>query len=190
METDRRRQIARAALEVLATTGARGLTHRAVDDAAGVPDGSTSYYYRSRAALLDACLLDLVRRDEADLNALAPVLRAGDEAAFADAMTDVLYRWATTERTRHLGRYELSLEALRRPELATALHEGGVAIRTAVGDILADLGAPDPHIRAAWLVAAIDGVLFERIAGAGATEPVDRAALAGVARWLTGAALR
>ncbi len=190
METDRRRQIARAALEVLATTGARGLTHRAVDRAADLPAGSTSYYYRSRAALLDACLLDLVRQDEADLNALAPVLRAGDEAAFADAMTDLLYRWATTERTRQLARYELFLEALRRPELATALHEGGMVIRKAVGDVLADLGAPDPHIRAAWLVAAIDGVLFERIAGAGATEPVDRAALAGVARWLTHAALR
>jgi len=190
METDRRRQIARAALEVLANTGARGLTHRAVDRAADLPDGSTSYYYRSRAALLDACLLDLVRQDEAELNALAPVLRAGDEAAFADAMTDVLYRWATTERTRQLARYELCLEALRRPDLATALHEGGMVIRKAVGDVLADLGAPNPQVRAAWLVAAVDGVLFERIAGAGATEPVDRAALAGVARWLTRAALR
>jgi len=190
METDRRRQIARAALEVLATTGARGLTHRAVDKAADLPDGSTSYYYRSRAALLEACLVDLVRQDEADLHALTPVLRAGDEASFAEAMTDVLYRWATTERTRQLGRYELFLEALRRPELATALHEGGTVIRKTVGDVLADLGAPDPHIRAAWLVAALDGVLFERIVGAGATKPVDRAELAGVARWLTRAALR
>lgn len=189
METDRRRQVARAALEVLAGAGARGLTHRAVDQVAGLPAGSTSYYYRSRAALLDACLADLVRQDEADIAALVPLLRAGDEAAFAGALTEVLHRWATTERTRQLGRYELFLEALRRPDLARALHEGGASIRRALGDVLADLGAPDPHERAAWLVAAVDGVLFERIAGARATEPVDRASLAGVAAWLTRAAL-
>ncbi|MBX9243700.1 TetR family transcriptional regulator [Actinotalea ferrariae] len=189
METDRRRQIAGAALEVLAAEGARGLTHRAVDRTAGLPAGSTSYYYRSRAALLEACLADLVRQDEAEIAALAPLLRVGDEAALAAALTDVLLRWATTERTRQLGRYELFLEALRRPDLARSLHDGGAAIRTALGGVLADLGAPDPHVRARWLVAAVDGVLFERIAGALASEPVDREQLAGVARWLVRAAL-
>ena len=34
---DRRRALADAGLEVLADAGARGLTHRAVDRAAGVP---------------------------------------------------------------------------------------------------------------------------------------------------------
>lgn len=186
---DRRRQVARAALEVLAAAGARGLTHRAVDRAAGLPAGSTSYYYRTRAALLDACLDDLVRQDQADIAALAPLLRAGDEATFADAMTDVLHRWTTTERTRQLGRYELFLEALRRPDLARALHEGGATIRRAIGDVLAGLGAPEPHVRAGWLVAAVEGLLLERVAGALASQPVDRAALAEAARWLTRAAL-
>ncbi|GAB2681351.1 TetR/AcrR family transcriptional regulator [Thalassiella azotivora] len=190
METDRRRQIARAALEVLAADGARGLTHRAVDRAADLPAGSTSYYFRSRAALLEACLDDLVRQDEDDIAVLAPLLRAGDEETFADAMAGVLHRWLTTERSRQLGRYELFLEALRRPDLATALHVGGAGIRQGVGRVLADLGAPDPQQRAEWLVAAVDGLLFERVAGAKATEPVDRASLDAVARWLTRAALR
>ena len=47
MEQDRRQLIARTALHVLATAGARGLTHRAVDTAAAVPAGSTSYYFRT-----------------------------------------------------------------------------------------------------------------------------------------------
>ncbi|KGM11467.1 TetR/AcrR family transcriptional regulator [Cellulomonas bogoriensis] len=188
MDTDRRLQIARAALEVLATAGARGLTHRAVDQAAGLPTGSTSYYYRSRAALLDACLADLVRQDQDDLAALAPLLRAGDQATFADALVDVLHRWVTTERTRQLARYELFLEAVRRPALAQALHDGGTTIRRALADVLAHLGAPDAQVRADWLVAAVDGVVLERVAGARATEPVDRAALTDVAHWLTRAA--
>ena len=50
---DRRTEILDAALRVLAEHGMRGLTHRAVDEAAGIPPGSTSYYFRSRSALVD-----------------------------------------------------------------------------------------------------------------------------------------
>lgn len=189
MEPDRRRLIARHALEVLAASGARGLTHRAVDQAAGLPPGSTSYYHRTRAALLDACLDDLVRQDEAEIATLASGLRAGDEAGLASALAGVLHRWATTERTRQLGRYELFLEGLRRPDLAEGLHRGGAAVRRALADVLADLGVPEPRLRADWLVAAVDGVLFERIAGARASEPVDEGTFVGVARWLVHAAL-
>ncbi|BAX91396.1 TetR/AcrR family transcriptional regulator [Mycobacterium shigaense] len=49
---ERRRELCDAAIEVLATQGSRGLTHAQVDRCAGVPDGTTSYYYRTRAALL------------------------------------------------------------------------------------------------------------------------------------------
>lgn len=189
MEPDRRRLIARHALEVLAAGGARGLTHRAVDQAAGLPPGSTSYYHRTRAALLDACLDDLVRQDEEDVAALAPTLRAGDEAALATVLAGVLHRWATTDRARQLGRYELFLEAVRRPDLAERVHQGGTAVRRALADVLEDLGVPDARRRADWLVAAVDGVLLERIAGARAGEPVGADTFTGVARWLAHAAL-
>ena len=39
---DRRTAILDAALELVGTLGMRGLTHRAVDAAAGLPPGSTS----------------------------------------------------------------------------------------------------------------------------------------------------
>ncbi|ADG73227.1 transcriptional regulator, TetR family [Cellulomonas flavigena DSM 20109] len=189
MGSDRRRLVARHALAVLAEHGARGLTHRAVDQAAGLPPGSTSYYHRTRAALLDACVDDLVRQDEAEIAAMAPLLQAADEEQLAGVLADVLHRWATTDRTRHLGRYELFLESRRHPDLAESLHRGGLAVREAVAHVLAGLGAPEPHRRATWLVAAIEGALFERIAGYLSSVPVDRDELLDLARWLVRSAL-
>jgi DNA-binding transcriptional regulator YbjK len=55
----RREVLSDAAIEVIAASGMRGLTHRAVDSAADVPAGSTSYYFRSRRALLEAVLIRL-----------------------------------------------------------------------------------------------------------------------------------
>ena len=52
----RRDAIADAAIHLVATQGLRGLTHRAVDAVAGLPPGSTSYYLRTRKALLTACV--------------------------------------------------------------------------------------------------------------------------------------
>lgn len=189
MEQDRRQLIARTALHVLATAGARGLTHRAVDTAAAVPAGSTSYYFRTRAALLSACLDDLVAQDHEDLDTMQPLVTAADTDTMASAMADVLERWLTTGRERHVARYELSLEAQRRPDVAAVLHRGGMMIRHRVADVLAGLGANDPATRAHWLVAALDGVLFDRLVGANAAARVDREELLVIARRLTAGAL-
>lgn len=189
MEPDRRRLIARAALHVLATAGGRGLTHRAVDVAAGVPAGSTSYYFRTRAALMAACLDDLVEQDEAELDLMRPLVTAGDPDVLAEAVADVVCRWLTAGRERHLARYELSLESLRRPEVAEVLRTGGRAVRLRVAEVLSGLGAPDAAERADWLVACLDGIVFDRVAGAGRDLPVIRADVLVMTRRLTSLAL-
>jgi DNA-binding transcriptional regulator YbjK len=50
--SDRRKLIAAAAITVIDTHGARGLTHRRVDETAGLPSGTTSYYAPTRRELL------------------------------------------------------------------------------------------------------------------------------------------
>ena len=67
-----------AALHVVAEHGLRGLTHRAVDREAGLPEGSCSAYLRTRKALVLALtqyvansLTDDVERLAADLTACA-----------------------------------------------------------------------------------------------------------------------
>ena len=185
MAQDRRELIARTALQVLASEGARALTHRAVDTRAALPAGSTSYYFRSRTALLRACVEDLAAQDHAQLDLLAPVLAAADAETLGKVLGDVLVHWLSADRERHVARYELSLEALRRPELAETLHRSGAAIRARVAEVLAGLGASDPAGQAQWLVACLDGILFDRLVGADAGAAVDREAVTAATRRLT-----
>jgi hypothetical protein len=68
-----------------------------------------------------------------------------------------------------IARYELSLEASRQPELRDAIIQGGRLLREGLADLLAGLGIPDADT-AAWPVAAMmDGLLYDRVAGAGTT---------------------
>jgi hypothetical protein len=67
----RREQVLDAAITVLGGDGSRGLTHRAVDAAAGVPAGTTSNHNRTREALLAGIVTRLAELDRADWDALA-----------------------------------------------------------------------------------------------------------------------
>lgn len=60
---DRRTVLADAAIRVVVQTGLRGLTHRAVDAAAGVPAGSASNHFRTRAALVEAVADRIMARE-------------------------------------------------------------------------------------------------------------------------------
>lgn len=156
----RHAEIADAAIRTLAAEGMRGLTHRAVDRAAGLAQGSTSYYYRTRKALLTATVERLAEIDAAEVPAPVP-----DLDVLADALAASIQRWVTADRDRQLARYELTLEATRRPELRAALVRGGDTIRATVADLLEAVGVPAPADRARALVACIDGLILDQIAG-------------------------
>jgi DNA-binding transcriptional regulator YbjK len=174
----RRALIADAAISTLARDGMRGLTHRAVDRAAGLPEGSASYYFRTRQALLQATVERLAELTSTDMlggaamlgSAAAPAPPGHDLDALAGMAAALIESWLTTGRERQLARYELSLEATRRPELRQTLVTTGAAIRAVVADRFAAAGVRDPHQRAADFAAFIDGLLFDQIAGAGGRE--------------------
>ncbi|MEV6569730.1 TetR family transcriptional regulator [Streptomyces sp. NPDC051577] len=168
---DRRTLIADTAIALVADGGLRGLTHRAVDGAAGLPAGSTSYYFRTRTALIGACYARLAELDLADFDGgAAPALPGRpallDRAAAAAALAALLHRWLTTGRARQLARFELSLEAARNPELESEFHRAGLGARARAAGILAALGAPRPEEAAELLVAWSDGLLYDRLIGA------------------------
>jgi DNA-binding transcriptional regulator YbjK len=184
----RRAEIADAAISTLARDGMRGLTHRAVDRAAGLPEGSASYYFRTRQALLQATVERLAELDSTDMSPSIgmppgtemplgtgmppstglPAPPGQDLEAFTAAAARIVESWLTSGRERQLARYELALEATRRPELRQALVASGATIRAMVASQFAAAGVRQPGQRAADFVAFLDGLLFDQIAGAGA----------------------
>ena len=156
----RRREILAAATTVLAQQGNRGLTHRAVDREAGLSEGSTSAYFRTRDALLRA-LGDLVADRLADDVAALGVRLAscpGDHERAVAEVSRLLGRWLG-EPDLLAARLELTVAATRDAHLADRFTEWrDDLVRTVQGV----LEAADEHggASAETLVAALDGVLL------------------------------
>ena len=173
MSTDRRGAIADVGLAIVARDGLRGLTHRAVDAEAALPLGSTSYYFRTREALVTACVDRLVALDLQELAASGMTDRRMSVEELAALGAGLTWRWLHGDAHRHLARYELLLEARRRPLLRDSLTRAGDALRTAMAAGLAAQGVADAERRARWLVASIDGMVFDQLVGAGSRHPVS-----------------
>ncbi|QOV36727.1 TetR family transcriptional regulator C-terminal domain-containing protein [Streptomyces ferrugineus] len=179
MATDRRTLLSDAALDVLADEGIRGLTHRAVDRKAAVPPGTTSAYFRTRAALLTALVTRLVQLDQAELQTMAeqlPPFRTAEE--LVDGMTLLTRERLTGEgRRRSLARYACAVESVRDPELREILVPRENAGREAVRSFLTERGVPDVENRTHTLLACLDGLIFDRLVCGG---EVPREALEGL----------
>ncbi|QEU96712.1 TetR/AcrR family transcriptional regulator [Streptomyces kanamyceticus] len=185
MTSDRRTLLADAALDVLADEGMRGLTHRAVDRKAALPPGTTSAYFRTRAALLTGLVTRLVQRDQTELRTMAeelPPLRTAEE--LVDGMVALTRQRLTGEgRRRSLARYACTIESVRDAELREILVPRENPGREAVRTFLAAHGATDVENRTHTLLTCIDGLVFDRLVSGG---EVRREALEG----LVAAALR
>lgn len=165
-ETSRREDLADAAITVLAGSGGRGLTHRAVDRAAGVAEGSTSYYFRTRESLLRAVVERLAALDSATFPDHSRPGRPG----LVDDLTELVEQVTSAGHHRLLARYELALEATRRPELAEVLRANGADVRGAMADRLSAAEVADPQRTAGELLALLDGLLLNRVTGVGAPQ--------------------
>ncbi|MGU3433978.1 TetR/AcrR family transcriptional regulator [Actinomycetes bacterium M1A6_2h] len=160
----RRDQIASAAIEVLATQGLRGLTHRAVDSAAGLGSGAVNYHAPTRAKLIGLALEELFDRDLAVAAKNFEPLLAGDITldlvverflAFIDEMT--------AARERVVARHLLLGEAQTDPEIRAVFdsqRQGFVDFTTRVVEALE---LPDPEMTAETTVIFIDGIISRQV---------------------------
>ncbi|NUW42298.1 TetR/AcrR family transcriptional regulator [Nonomuraea rhodomycinica] len=151
----RRRALADAAIDLLASSGVHGLTHRAVEKAADLPPGTASNYFRSREALLVAAAERILELHHADTD------RAVERpATLADMLTDSLLTAATTLRRRYLAIFELHLEGARRPALAAALaglQDTAIQVTAGHHD---QLGLAIPRERIPAMITLYGGALF------------------------------
>ena len=156
----RRRDILTAATTVMARQGNRGLTHRAVDREAGIPEGSSSAYFRTRDALLGALGDFVADRMAVDVEALGVRLAGcpGDHERAVAEVSRLFSRWLD-EPDLLTARLELTVAATRDPGLAARFTQWRDDLVAMVREVLATAGK-DGGASADALVAALDGVLL------------------------------
>jgi DNA-binding transcriptional regulator YbjK len=113
----RRRAIVHAAVREIAEVGVGQVTHRRIAARAGVPLGSTTYYFPTLDDLVSAALREATETTQALLVDWADALTASEDVAatFVD-----LCRRYLADRDQALLEYELCLAATRTPELRAA----------------------------------------------------------------------
>lgn len=160
---ERREQLVDAAIEVLAEEGLTGTTTRAITDKAGLALGAFHYAFESKDALLRA-VLDR-RADEIE-TALATATRdITSIQQVIDRLAEMAWTIVQGRRDLEIAIYELTLHALRNPELA-AVAAGKYdryveVVREAisgVGDLPDDNAAEEI---ARFLVATFDGLILQ-----------------------------
>jgi DNA-binding transcriptional regulator YbjK len=177
--TIRRDQLADAAITVIAEQGMRGLTHRSVDAAAGAPLGTTSNHARTRLAILLLAITRITELDAAEPSLWPADLAALEPAEMLTALSEALHARIARSTPRLKARFELALEATRLPELRTEYDRAGIATRAELTDILLNLGTSHAPQKANVLIAWLDGILFDAVAGLGNAAPPTKRELAG-----------
>jgi DNA-binding transcriptional regulator YbjK len=121
---ERRRDLCDAAIQLLADDGAKGLSHLKVDRKTGVPDGTTSFYFRTRSALLRAVAERLAELDLASLQSVADSAdgRVGNTSPSRLSQV-VIQAGSEPQFSRTKARYELTMQATRDPALAAILQQ-------------------------------------------------------------------
>ncbi len=160
---ERRAELTDAAIRVLAREGARGLTHRAVDDEAGSPRGTTANYFRTREALFLGLVELIAHRvsltDAAELARTTTVPTAESTVADLLAARDRLLG----DRELAIAYFEVRLEAMRKPEVEEVVGEWmRESVRTEVEFAEANGFAGGPESRALFHF-AIEGLVFDAL---------------------------
>jgi DNA-binding transcriptional regulator YbjK len=161
---DRRSLVLRTGLDVIADGGAKALTHRAIDRAAGLPLGSTANLYGTREALLVAMIEEFERQDVELLGRISDGFPPATVTELVDGLTE-LALLATAGPTARLTRARLSL-FIEHPEAISPAHQ---RVHELLCDALAALEVPEPEPTAARVAAYLDGLALHSVTTSAAT---------------------
>lgn len=180
---DPRGRLLHAALSIVGSEGLRGLTHRRIEDEAGLARGSARYHLGTNdqiiAATLEHAVLRDIRINEAVLAKVGFRSLAGSTTSFPEILAALLSAYLEDPAALRV-RYELLLEATRRPSLQAEAQRWRAQFVSTSELALTAAGQADAHTVAVLLVACMDGLAFDALitGRTNAPELAERAAAA------------
>lgn len=149
----------RAAVEEVGEHGIRALTHARVDARAGLPRGSTSNWFRTRAALLAGVIGHLAEEERAT----APTRDVSSPDDLVELVCTLIEIASGPQAARTRVRLALSLEAAHNPDLLGPLQVQRATFVEWTADLLTQVGAHHPEEAARTLLACGNGLLFHKL---------------------------
>jgi AcrR family transcriptional regulator len=161
---NRREHLLDAAISVLGERGIHGLTHRAVDAAAGLPAGSTANHFRTRDALLNAVVERFAARERANWEELAATMCPVTPQELARALAVFAQKAAGPHRTLTLARYAILVQAGIHPSLRAQLMATGARVNAWFMNWLRIAGSTDPERDAPIIANHWTGLVLHELA--------------------------
>jgi Uncharacterized protein conserved in bacteria len=162
--SNRRDELLDAAISLLGERGMHGLTHRAVDTAAGLPAGSASNHFRTRDALLDAVVERFAARERANWDEVAARVCPTTPQELARALAEFAHDATGPHRTLTLARYAILVEAGIHPSLRAQLTITGARVNAWFTNWLRIAGSADPERDAPIIMNHWTGVVLHQLA--------------------------
>ncbi len=167
----RRDVILDCVIDLLASRGIQGVTHRAVDEVARLPPGSTSYYFSKKTALLIAAsdhLANLLGKDcdEVQMGFAQRAARDGIEEAIGYVGSE-LVKYADVARHLFLARIELTMASSRDPDLSGVGARLTLAARRPIEFFLTLISGGRPDVPIETCAGLIDGITLMHVTGQG-----------------------
>lgn len=162
--SDRRRAIVEAALAVIGRGGVDAVTHRAVAVEAGVPLAATTYYFGSKAELVQEALELVIARSAEIVDECTRI----DGVLDCDELVERLAAFAEAQLEDReaplIAQYELMLEAGRREHLRPLAERWSEAYMGGLVELVRASPLPDPERAAELFSALIEGALLDQLA--------------------------
>lgn len=157
------RQILDAAVRLIGTGGLSALTHRALAEAAGVPLGSTTYYFADRDELIRRTMEHAV---EIEAERLAAVVDGFDGQLTVDTsvalLAEMFFDKTVADPLYDLALFEMFLEATRNPAVRDLTLAWSDMIAGLTDRVLPPTDPAVPRAQAVQIVATlIDGLMLE-----------------------------
>lgn len=175
-----RAQVLDATLRVLARSGPRGVTHRAVAAEAGTSLRATTYYFDNREDLLAQALEHYADKAIARFEHLRIPPQAlqgvGDNllAGAAAVLAQVVIGDVVDDRDGLVAEYELLLELGRNPSLEPTYQRWQSALLDMLRSYTIAFGSDDPDLDARLVLATLRGLELEALAAPSKTVSRDR----------------